>query len=210
MNIILRSLAMGILVCVASCTKSELIQPQQPSKAESPASSFTEFIIPKGEQYCRPLPYASSDLDSLNFTVIFDSSAIYTSQDPQNQADINKLYGFSDNNANHHLFSARFGWRWYNHSLELLAYIYNDGKRSWRKLDHVTIGKPVTCSIKVSGSHYIFAVNGKKTILPRKSKTTKAAGYLLYPYFGGNESAPHEIRIWIKINGTLPTHTLPM
>jgi hypothetical protein len=28
--------------------------------------------------------------------------------------------------------------------------------------------------------------------------TTKAKGYQLYPYFGGNELAPHDMHIWIK------------
>ncbi|MEO5783498.1 MAG: hypothetical protein ABIQ07_09520 [Ginsengibacter sp.] len=34
--------------------------------------------------------------------------------------------------------------------------------------------------------------------LPRTSTTAKAIGYKLYPYFGGDETAPHEIDIWIK------------
>ena len=34
--------------------------------------------------------------NTLSFQVIFDESAIYTSNDPINQYDINKLYGLSD------------------------------------------------------------------------------------------------------------------
>jgi hypothetical protein len=28
--------------------------------------------------------------------------------------------------------------------------------------------------------------------------TPKGQGYQLYPYFGGDETAPHDINIWIK------------
>lgn len=201
MNIIFRSLAMGMLVCIISCTKSDLINPRKSIVAESSASPVTEYIIPKGKQYCKPMPYTLSDLDSLCFVAEFDSTAIYTTHDPENQADINKLYGFSDNNAGHHLYSARFGWRWYDHSLQLFAYIYNNGVRSWRKLADIAIGEKVKCCIKVSGSHYIFEVNVKQTILPRASTTATARGYLLYPYFGGNETAPHDVHIWIERGG---------
>ncbi len=35
-------------------------------------------------------------------------------------------------------------------------------------------------------------------LLPKLSTTPLAKGYLLYPYFGGDEVAPHDINIWIK------------
>jgi len=34
--------------------------------------------------------------------------------------------------------------------------------------------------------------------MPRESTTTMAEGYQLYPYFGGDETAPHDIFIWIE------------
>jgi hypothetical protein len=39
--------------------------------------------------------------------------------------------------------------------------------------------------------------------MPRKSTTIKAVGYKLYPYFGGDELAPHPVSIWIKEAGIL-------
>jgi hypothetical protein len=41
-------------------------------------------------------------------------------------------------------------------------------------------------------------VNGITTQLPRLATTEKAKGYQLYPYFGGDEAAPHQVNIWIK------------
>jgi hypothetical protein len=34
--------------------------------------------------------------------------------------------------------------------------------------------------------------------MPRSSITAKASGYLLFPYFGGDETAPHDMGIEIK------------
>jgi hypothetical protein len=41
-------------------------------------------------------------------------------------------------------------------------------------------------------------MNDAHLTLPRTSTTPLAKGYLLYPYFGGDETAPHAIKIAIK------------
>jgi hypothetical protein len=108
------------------------------------------------------------------------------------------LYGFSDNNADHHQYSARFGWRWSDKALRLFAYIYNKGLVTSQELTTIEIGSEVICSIKVTSTNYLFTVNDITTQLPRMATTEKAKGYQLYPYFGGDEVAPHQINIWIK------------
>jgi hypothetical protein len=166
---------------------------------QTPAAGFTKYTILKGQQYCDINSFAKVEYEELKFVVKFDSSAIYRTINPENQADINKLFGFSDNNAQHHQFSARFGWNWdLEQGLCLYGYIYNDGVRSAKLLGSVEIGKEHTCSIKVAGSNYIFTLNGQSVTMPRTSPTAKATGYRLYPYFGGDEFAPHTIGIWIK------------
>jgi hypothetical protein len=35
-------------------------------------------------------------------------------------------------------------------------------------------------------------------LMPRAAATVKAKGYRLYPYFGGDETAPHDITISIR------------
>lgn len=117
---------------------------------------------------------------------------------PVNQLDINKLYGFSDNNAVHQQFSARFGWRWSDSALYLFGYTYNNGIRAYKKLGSVKIGTENFCSIKVDSTSYIFTLNDAVDSMERKSSTPDAVGYQLYPYFGGDELAPHDINIWIK------------
>jgi len=62
----------------------------------------------------------------------------------------------------------------------------------------IAIGAETNCAIKVTSRNYLFTINGITTQLPRVATTEKAKGYQLYPYFGGDEVAPHQINIWIK------------
>lgn len=183
-----------------SCNKSVEVPKTDPKK-EAPIvapSSFVQYVIPRGQQYCMQNAFTAADYAQLKFVVRFDSSAIYTTSSSSNQGDINKLYGFSDNNSQHHLYSARFGWRWKNNALELFGYIYNNGVMSFTNLGSVSIGAEHQCTIAVTEQYYIFTLNGVSTNMPRSSTTAKGIGYKLFPYFGGDESAPHDIKIWIK------------
>jgi hypothetical protein len=159
---------------------------------------FIKYTIRAGKHYSDQNDFRHINYAELKFIVRFDSSAIYQTISPENQEDINKLYGFSDNNEEHHLFSARIGWRWSDGALRLFSYVYNNGTASFTELGTTTIGNEDTCSIKVNGSSYIFKVNNITKIIPRASTTATAIGYQLYPYFGGDEAAPHDIYIRIK------------
>lgn len=205
LNFIILSMA---VLSLASCTKgvdtikNNITANNEIAKGESVAAvaskQFVQYMILSGQQYCDKNAYQAIKLDQLSFVVKFDSSAIYKNTNPANQDDINKLFGFSDNKALHHEYSARFGWRWSNNALRLFGYIYNNSARTSKELGTVNIGAENTCSIKVSGSTYIFTLNGESATMPRESKTVKAEGYKLYPYFGGDEMAPHNISILIK------------
>lgn len=161
-------------------------------------SGFTKYTIKAGQHSADLNYYKVVDVSELKFIVRFDSSAIYNSGLKENQYDINKLYGFSDNKANHHQFSARIGWRWSDNALRLFAYVYNDAAVISKELGIVSIGADINCSIKITGSQYLFSVNKYYEVLPRASKTSSGKGYQLYPYFGGDETAPHDVNIWIK------------
>lgn len=157
-----------------------------------------EYTIPKGQHYADQNTYQPVEYNELKFTARFDSSSIYETTDPSNQEDINKLYGFSDNNNEHEEFSARFGWNWARNALRLYAYVYNNSERTSREITSLQIGTEYTCSIEVSGDHYIFSANDTTVTMPRSSTTPEGDGYKLFPYFGGDETAPHEVDIWIK------------
>lgn len=189
-----------LLFMLVSCKKESALTVPDVSTVPAPVPviPFTRYTIGAGQQFCSGNTFLQTSYSELKFIARFDSTAIYTTTDPVNQYDINKLYGFADNNAHHQQFSARFGWRWSDQKLRLFGYVYNNGVRDSRELGVINIGEEINCSIRITATSYIFSMNGIVETLLRTATTVKAEGYRLYPYFGGNEFAPHEINIWIK------------
>jgi len=158
---------------------------------------FIQYVIPEGEHYADK--HRKIETTNYRFQVHFDKSAFYQLP-PQDQHDINKLTGFSDNKSHHQRFSARFGWRYSDDELRLFAYVYNDGLWVEEEISIIQINETYTCGIFVDKDQYIFYIEEleKDVAMPRAATTPKGQGYRLYPYFGGNNVAPHDIRIWIK------------
>ncbi len=185
-------------------TKSTPPTPKDTTKVDTsdtlktPIDSFITYRILKGKNYCENNSYPLWKHSSLRFVAIFDSSCIYTNVDPANQADINKLYGFSDCTTPHHANSARFGWNWINGAIHIHAYCYVDSVRQYKELGTVSLNKEVNCSIETLPGKYVFTLNGKRDTMQRHCTDSIANGIKLFPYFGGDEPAPHDIQIKIK------------
>jgi len=117
------------------------------------------------------------------------------------QLDINKLAGYSY--GLHHINSARIGWRYdiAKDKIELFGYVYNQGKRTTKHILFVDINKLHNCQIKTEKDHYLFNVNNDTQnhtiIIPRTNKLMWF-GYKLFPYFGGNRKAPHQMYIMLS------------
>ena len=158
---------------------------------------YTSFTIRQGQHYCDQNSLKSVRTSEMKFIAKFDNSAIYQTVTPENQYDINKLWGFSEG-INNQYNSARIGWSWNNDALRLYGYVYAMGVRHMQEITSVSIGADITCSIKLAGNTYLFTVNGVSISMPRGLSTTQASGYQQYPYFGGDETAPHLITILIK------------
>jgi len=159
--------------------------------------SYTNFTIRQGQHYCDQNSLKSVRTSEMKFMAKFDNSAIYQTVIPENQYDINKLWGFSEG-INNQYNSARIGWSWNNNALRLYGYVYAKGVRHMQEITSVSIGTDITCSIQLAGNAYLFTVNSFSISLPRGVSTTQASGYQQYPYFGGDETAPHLITIMIK------------
>jgi hypothetical protein len=190
----LQTVALVIMLpAVVACDKSS-----EDTIALNPAPepATATYTIKKGG-HSSSSPFKVVSADRIRFEVVFDSSAIYKTAKPANQADINKLYGLSDCGSDHHTNSARFGWRWYNNQLEIHAYTYLNKKRQSALVGVVPLGKPAVYEIKMQEGEYVFTLNGVQVKLPRACNG-KGEGYQLYPYFGGDEVAPHDIKIAIK------------
>ena len=159
--------------------------------------NFIRYNISSGAHYSDKSIVRSVNLSQQIFEVKFDSTAVYATVDPGNQFDINKLYGFTEGN-HPHINSARLGWAYHNDSLRLYAYAYNNGQRLSKEICPVKIGEVIHCSITLEVNSYLFSVNNFNERLSRALDTSHAVGYQLYPYFGGDEMAPHSISIFIN------------
>ena len=173
------------------------ILPEVTDKTTNLEPETITYTISKGEHSSSGSSFKRLNTQKVRFEVTFDKSAIYTTTDPSNQADINKLYGLSDCGNQHHVNSARFGWRWYNNQLELHAYTYLAQARKSEYITSIPLDKAALCELTLDNGKYIFNVNGVQVTLPRGCNG-KMDAYQLYPYFGGDEVAPHDIKIYIK------------
>jgi hypothetical protein len=180
-----------IVELLISCTKPVMEQ------MDVKQDAFKAYIIPKGAHYSNQSTVHQLIIDEMQFKVQFDSSAVYTTISPENQYDINKLWGFTEGTDNH-LNSARLGWGYNENKLKLYGYAYANGLRNSVEICSVELNTPIDCNIKISEGLYLFTVNGKTKSLPRSVIGTNTVGYQLYPYFGGDETAPHDIQILIK------------
>jgi hypothetical protein len=162
--------------------------------------NFTKYLIKSGSHYCDRSRLAFFYSSEMTFIVRFDSSAIYKTVSAENQYDINKLFGFTDNYSLDPLKnSARMGWRWSDDSLRVFAYIHrNGGAHELTEIRTIAINHDYTMSVKVTPNHYVFLVDRDSIVMPRNSSNSKAYGICLYPYFGGDEPAPRDIAIWMQ------------
>lgn len=159
-------------------------------------NAFTTYTIKKGSQSSRHR-ISFFTKKELKFSARFNQTAVYCTSDSVNQQDINKLYGFSDCSSGHHYNSARFGWRWYQGQLQIFAYTYAGGRRTFRYMTHVNLNEEYEYCIRIERTQYVFSVNGIRETLPRAC-SVGGIKYYLFPYFGGNEIAPRKIRIKIR------------
>jgi hypothetical protein len=159
------------------------------------------FHIPAGKHRARPLRFGFWwRRNSFAWTVKFDESCRYDLGNTD-QYDINKLCGIGYL-PGHHKDSARFGWRYWKDlkKIDLWAYCYANGRREIKQICFCEIGKEYRIRLQVLALSYYFDVYEPSSVtavgivtIDRSHK--KKFKYRLGVYFGGDQVAPHEIRI---------------
>lgn len=143
--------------------------------------------------------------NKIAYEVLFNKDCRYRTKDPKNQLDINKLFGLSY--GFHHKNSVRFGWRDNGTGkIDILAYVYNDGKRIKEfdepiYIETVDVGYSYVMDITVTDDIYMFTITrGSKMVAATIIEHGKLCplGYYLNPYFGGDEKAPHDMTIELR------------
>jgi hypothetical protein len=187
-----------ILLTILGLTGLHGCKPPSGPPVDPSVPVTTVYHIKAGDNYADHNDLSFTAKTTLTFSAIFDSSAIYTSKVPENQHDINKLYGFSDCGVQHNTASARFGWNWRDNALRIYAYCYRNGERISEELGTVELNQPADYKLSIVGGNYIFTFKGKETVILRGCTVVESnSRYRLYPYFGGDEVAPHDVTISI-------------
>lgn len=194
MNNSIAFLLFGFILTVWTCSDETT---EGLSQGAPGSGSPIAYTIPAGSHFTTGSTFQPLDQSVIRFKARFDSSAIYQTRDSGNQADINKLYGMADCNSAHQQNSARFGWRWFENSLQIWAYAYVNGERKMSFITSVPLNSASTYELALGASSYDFKVDSSIVSLPRHC-SARYSGYKLYPYFGGDEPAPHDITIIIQ------------
>lgn len=152
------------------------------------------FTIHKGSHKSKPKRIGFFfGRHTFRWKVLFTESCKYDLVD-NDQLDTNKLVGIGYL-PGHHKHSARFGWRYAEDhgKVELLAYCYIKGVRVIKSISSCDIGKEYRIQLQITNWSYLFECNGDEVKIDHNHK--KKFQYRLGIYFGGNEPAPHEIKI---------------
>tara|TARA_R100000541_G_scaffold14843_1_gene24235 strand:+ start:319 stop:867 length:549 start_codon:yes stop_codon:yes gene_type:complete len=176
-----------ILFLLFSCTK------------EVDDLGFRVYTIPAGEHSSGN--FINHPVNSkIEFKFMLDESAIYETEIAENQHDVNKIYGVSDFGVRHQKYSIRLGWRYLNEQLELCWLRHEEGRHSAATIKIIDTDVVYNASIDIKTFYYVIVIDSDTTLVRRRPEGNwgLVRRYYLYPYFGGNEYAPHDITIKIK------------
>lgn len=111
----------------------------------------------------------------------------------EDQSDINKLFGIGYF-PTHHSKSVRIGWNYNRLSdkINLWAYWYDNGKRRMEFLSAVPMMKIHYLRITQFEDYHVIQIPGIMFDVLVRPQTF---GYTLGLYFGGNQKAPHDMRV---------------
>lgn len=164
-----------------------------------------EYVIEKGKHSPKGLHLGITFRKAVSFEAMFDESCLYT-MEGVDKFDINKLFGFATTYW-HHKQSGRVGWRCLDgENIQLLTYSYNDGIRENSEHDVMGVVKPgekFKCSIVDLEQSYLYAFaksDGTQQTFFHDAKKPDwfFFHYLLFPYFGGNKTAPHDMKMYVR------------
>ncbi|GAB2596764.1 hypothetical protein GCM10027190_51060 [Spirosoma areae] len=141
---------------------------------------------------------------TISAEVTFDSSCIYdvgaTDADDWNKVIGLGFVGSKDQALGgvppHQVDGARVGWRWNpkRGRIDLGAYIYVEGKRTDFKVAEVALNTPTRMTIKIDYDRKVYQVLGGQAV---PFTHDKSFAYSTGLYFGGNQPAPHRVRVKI-------------
>ena len=153
--------------------------------------------IKKGNHYSNKI-LPSFRINTISGHLRFNGDFSYEI-DRINQLDTNKVIGLSDS-YHHHRNSIRIGWRWNKRvdKIEILYTVYRNSIRYIESICFIDSDRFYDFEISIIKGKYLLWFNdiyievyrSSNWILPR---------YVLFPFFGGNISAPKEFKFDIVV-----------
>jgi hypothetical protein len=148
---------------------------------------------------------------SKKYEVVFSPQCLYPSFDTER--DFNKLFGWSCGilpryikgqlKPPHHVNSVRVAWRSTDDGkIELALYTYKDGVRSINTLIRtLERGTVYQIGLTLEDGYVLLKVKNPRGVTSSMyvlREFPTGVGYSLYPYFGGNNPAPHDMNIYLR------------
>lgn len=161
------------------------------------------YKIKRGKHWGWPLRFGLwYGKKSITRKVVFYPCCRYVQTLPEDYKDTNKLFGVGYL-WNHQIDSARFGWYYSNEfqKIVIVAYTYVGGVREQIDLAFCKVAYPYELALIIEDGLYKFrAYEGDLEIgkydVPFTHK--KKWSYSTNVYFGGNNPAPHDMKIGIS------------
>lgn len=171
-----------LLLLLTACTKINNLEGDE-----------VTFLIKKGDHYSNNRWVRTGDL--VIAKVYVDSSWIYYDLEPC----WNKLAGLS-HGIDPHNNSARIVWMCKDSVISIGGYFYRDGERNYEKLTEVQVGEWYYIRVWFSDKTYYITFGDDYNSYEMKVSGYKDTNehYMLYPYFGGNPKAPHDMYFKFK------------
>lgn len=140
---------------------------------------------------------------SARLKFIFHSDCWWAPPRNADDQDLNKLAGIGYG-TNHHNNSVRLAWvpdftrdgviRLYGYTYDELK---SDPKFRYEFITNVMVRQPCQASIESTGKQYVITVNGV-TVRMENTQADPNLCFRLFPYFGGNNTAPQDMTIELE------------
>jgi hypothetical protein len=132
----------------------------------------------------------------ITFNFHVNPTWLYDEKAPGFQTGWNKLIGISEG-FSQHKHSVRIGWRCIENTIYMCSYCYIDGERKISDMVEVPMGWN-SGSVRITDNSYIVVINNQ--IIAFEKSNSSLFKIMMYPYFGGNSTAPHNIQFEFRMN----------
>lgn len=176
---------------------------------------MSRYLIKKGEHYSQNRFLKLFLFEKkVKFLIDFDNSIIQYNDNAFNKSDINKIVGLCFLSFKaiwnsiikvtpiHQYNSIRLGYVVRQDKLDLYAYWYRDGVRNYEFIDTVEAFGFLEVSFEIFGNCVGILIRGIKTgrnVSVYANINTSSIANMLFPYYGGDETAKQDFLINIDI-----------